>query len=78
MVNLSQKPLMLSEIFLMSESINELGNFYGIMSVDMSPDEIWNTGSVWLIWCQTCQTDGVLLMQAKPSQKKPGLTFGLS
>jgi len=54
--------LMLSEIFLTSESISELGNFYGVASVDMSPDEIWNTGSVWLIWCQMCQTDGVLLM----------------
>ena len=28
----------------------------------MSPDEIWNTGGVWLVWCQTRQTDGVLLM----------------
>ena len=62
MVNLSQKPLMLSEIFLTTESISELGNFYGVVSIDMSPDEIWNTGSVWLVWRETCQTDGVLLM----------------
>ena len=57
---------MLSENFLTSESINELGNFYGVASVDMSPDEIWNTGSVWLVWRQTCQTDGVLLMSETP------------
>jgi hypothetical protein len=63
MVNQSQKPLMLSEIFLTSESISELGNFYGVASIDMSPDEIWNTGSIWLVWRQTCQTDGVLLMR---------------
>ena len=69
MVNLSQKPLMLSEIFLTSESINELGNFYGVVSVDMSPDAIWNTGSIWLVWRQMCQTDGVLLMNTTLKQK---------
>jgi hypothetical protein len=53
---------MWSELFPMSESISGLGNFYGIASVDMSPDVIWNTGSVWLVWHQTCQTGGVLLM----------------
>ena len=57
---------MLSENFLMSESISELGNFYGVASVDMSPDQIWNTGSVWLVWCQTHQMDGVLLMMKTP------------
>jgi len=45
-----------------SESISELGKIYGVASVDMSPDEIWNTGGVWLVWCQTRQMDGVLLM----------------
>jgi len=74
MVNLSQKPLMLSENFLTSESISELGNFYGVASVDMSPDEIWNTGSVWLVWRQTCQTDGVLLMYRTGYAPYPILT----
>ena len=63
MVNMSQKTLMWSDFFLMSESISGLGKFYGIASVDMSPDVIWNTGSVWHVWRQTCQTDGVLLME---------------
>jgi len=51
----------------MSESISGLGNFYGIASIDMSPDVIWNTGSVWHVWHQTCQTDGVLLMYYGPN-----------
>lgn len=28
-----------------------------IASVIMSPDGIWNTGSDWLLWRQTCQMD---------------------
>ena len=72
MVNMSQKTLMWSDFFLMSESISGLGKFYGIVSVDMSPDVIWNTGSVWHVWCQTCQTDGVLLMRTINGEKKEG------
>jgi hypothetical protein len=38
----------------------------------MSPHQIWKSGDVWLVWRQTCQTDGVFLMRKVTELQKHG------
>ena len=64
MIHLSQNLSMMPENFLTSESTSGEWNNYGIGSIVMSPYQIWQSGSIWRVWCQTCQTDGVFLMNA--------------
>ena len=53
----------LPEKSLASEPNSGVRKFYGVGSVIMLPYQIRKSGSVWRVWRQTRQTDGLFLMK---------------